>query len=45
MRANPSLERTSTGKGGGGAGPGGGERAHGPRAQSALPVASAQLKR
>jgi hypothetical protein len=41
-RPNPSLERTSTGKA---LGPRGGLGHHPPRGPSALPVASAQLKR
>jgi hypothetical protein len=39
---NPSLERTSTGKA---LGPRGAQAYHAPRGPSALPVASAQLKR
>jgi hypothetical protein len=42
MRANPSLERTSTGKA---LGPRSGQGHHPLRDPSAFPVASAQLKR
>jgi hypothetical protein len=42
VRPNPSLERTSTGKA---LGPRNGQYHHPSRGPSALPVASAQLKR
>jgi hypothetical protein len=42
VRPNPSLERTSTGKA---LGPRGAQAYHAPRGPSALPLASAQLKR